>query len=701
MLEQKFQNEEITRQQRSGEFNMYYGGDYNPEQWPEETWHEDIRLMQEAGVNLVSLAVFSWSKIQPAEGQFEWDWLDRVLALLHEGGIQVNLATATASPPPWATHKYPEMLPQDVNGMVYSPGGRQHYAATSPVYRRLAAELVTAIAARYAQHPAVAMWHVNNEFGCHVPYDYSDNARDAFQIWLRKKYSDIDALNAAWGTAFWSQIYSSFDQILPPRKAPSSMNPGAALDFKRFTSDALLELYVAERNLIRAAGASQPITTNFMGAFPPLDYWRWAQEVDVISDDCYPDPNDPESFRSAAFTRDLMRSLKPGTPWILMEQSTGPLNWRKSNAPKAPGEMEALSIQAVAHGADGIMFFQWRQSRRGSEKFHSAMLPQSGTSTRIWREVSSMGQVLAQMPTVSPVSGARVALVLDWENMWALSHGDYPVGLDYQRLIQRWYGALHKQHVSIDIVKPTTDLSAYSLVVVPQLYLLTDEGAANLSSYAADGGHLLVSAFTDVVDQDDAFREGGYLVGLQSTLGITLEDFGALIPPSSVSPRMTVGDASDKQNANSGPGQRYSTISTPVGPVLGEYFAEEIHLAGAECLGMYLDGRLESRPALTRNRAGRGLTTYVAAIPDDDGMARLVSWALAEARVMPEIADLSPWVEAARRGDVLTLINHGSEAQTVDVKGTDVFTGQAVDGVVLDQFEWRMIGQGAGDRSTT
>jgi beta-galactosidase GanA len=284
---------------------LYYGGDYNPEQWPEEVWPEDIRRMQEAGVNFVSLAIFSWAKIQPSEGEFEWGWLDRIMDLLHEGGIQVNLATATASPPPWATQKYPEMLPRDENGAVYGPGSRQHYAPTSPAYRRLAAELVSAIASRYAKHPAVVMWHVNNEYGCHVNYDYSDNARNAFQEWLQRKYRTIEALNAVWGTTFWSQIYTSFDQILPPSKAPTGLNPGGALDFKRFTSDALLELYVMERDIIKAAGATQPVSTNFMGAFPPLDYWRWAQEIDVITDDCYPDPNDPESFRAAAFARGL------------------------------------------------------------------------------------------------------------------------------------------------------------------------------------------------------------------------------------------------------------------------------------------------------------------------------------------------------------------------------------------------------------
>ena len=669
---------------------MYYGGDYNPEQWPEEVWKEDVRLMREAGVTVVSLGIFAWSRIQEDDGAFDWEWLDRIVDLLHENGIQVNMGTATASPPPWATTKYPEMLPKDVNGATYGPGSRQHFAPTSPVYRRLAAELVRELAARYAQHPAVVMWHVNNEYGCHVNYDYSDNARDAFRVWLQTKYGTIHALNEAWGTAFWSQIYTSFDQVFPPRKAPYSLNPGGALDFKRFTSDAALELYVMERDIIRAAGATQPISTNFMGPFHPLNYWRWAEEIDVITNDNYPDPNDPESFRSSAFALDLMRSLKPGVPWLLMEQSTGALNWRPSNAPKAPGQMEALSAQAIGHGADGVLFFQWRQSRRGSEKFHSAMLPQAGTQTRTWREVTRLGETLKEFPQLAPESHAKVGVVFDWENWWALAHTDQPVALDYGRLVQRWYAALQAQHVSIDLVKPSGDLSSYSLVVAPQLYLLNDAGSENLSSYVRQGGHLLVSAFTDVVDQNDAFREGGYQVGLRQVLGVTVEDFGALIAPSSDAGLWSVGD-STKGGSGIGPGQSHASVMGPFGTLRGEYFCEELRVISAEVIGTFTDGRLKGAPALTQQAYGTGRGTYLATIPDDAGMLSVTSWALAEAGVQPELSGLSPWVEVARRGDVLTLINHGTETATVRVIGEDVLSGNPVKGIELEMFEWAMV----------
>jgi beta-galactosidase len=282
-------------------------------------------------------------------------------------------------------------------------------------------------------------------------------------------------------------------------------------------------------------------------------------------------------------------------------------------------------------------------------------------------------------------------VVFDWENWWALSHTDHPIQLDYGHLIQRWYAALHTQHVSIDIVQPTGDLSPYALVIVPQLYLLTDAGARNLNSYTSQGGHLFVSAFTDVVDKDDAFREGGFLVGLGDALGITVEEFGALVPPSASSPAPSAGAVSFAQPLGSGLGQAHSTVSAPFGDLHGEYFAEEIRPLGADVIGTLIDGRLAGHPALTRKAHGAGAGIYLATIPDDAGMRAVLGWALQEAGVSHEIQGLSPWIEAARRGDVLTLINHGTEKQSIDVQGTNILTGATIDGIKLDSFAWRML----------
>lgn len=663
---------------------MFYGADYNPDQWPEEVWAEDVRLMQEAGVNIVSLGIFAWSRIQPAEGVWDFAWLDTVIDTLHAGGIRVNLATATASPPPWVSANYPETLPADQSGASYWPGSRQHFAPSSPVYRRLAGELVRRLAERYVHHPAVVMWHVGNEFGCHLPMDFSDAARDAYRVWLREKYTSIAALNEAWGTSFWSQRYGSFDEIFPPRLAPYSHNPSSMLDWRRFTSDMLLECYLAERRILQEAGATQPITTNFMGPFKPADYRRWAPHMDVIADDCYPDPANPHRVRDAAFQRDLVRSLKPDVPWLLWEQATDAVNWRPANPGKSPGMLMAETAQSVGRGADGIMFFQWRQSRAGSEKFHSAMLPHAGTETRTWDAVTDLGARLAALPTLptpAPGSDARVGLVFDWENWWAVEERDHPVLLDYLAICLDWYGALHARGIQVDIIAPEeASRERVDLVLAPALYLLRDEGAAALARFVENGGTLLGGPFTDIVDAHDQFLPGGFLTRLGEVFGIRFEDFGAL--PARGAGGMGVGalttPAPGATTDAARVGVRYGDVDFDGGLV-----AEHIHAHGADVLARFTDGLAEGGPALTRHRHGAGEAWYVATLPDAAGIDAIVAAIVAGAGIRPVVENLPAGVEAARRGDLVTVINHTDAAVSIDIDGTDAETGASVDQLVL------------------
>jgi beta-galactosidase len=418
-----------------------------------------------------------------------------------------------------------------------------------------------------------------------------------------------------------------------------------------------------------------------MGPFKPANYAQWAEHLDLISDDAYPDPNDPEGFRAAAFQRDLVRSLKPEVPWILMEQATNALNWRPANAPKAPGQMAALSAQAIGRGADGILFFQWRQSKAGAEKFHSAMLPHAGTATRTWREVTALGGQLAALPTLpAGTRDARVALVFDWENWWTVEASDHPQNqLDYLAVVQRWYRALHRRHVQVDIVPPERVDGQYALAIAPLLYLLRDEGAAALTAYVEGGGHLIAGPFTDVVDECDRFRDGGFLTQLGALCGVRVEDFGALVAPDAPVTAL---------------GEREARVSgAALGEVIGTLLAEEIEIEASDATveASFTSGRRAGRAALTVRRAGRGVARYLATVPDEAGALAVIDHVLADSGVAPVVAGLPEHVEAARRGELVTLVHHGGDPVDVPIAGVDALTGERIESVRLEAFDWALV----------
>ncbi|MDQ4126611.1 MAG: beta-galactosidase [Actinomycetota bacterium] len=644
---------------------VIYGGDYNPEQWSEEVWREDVRLMREANVNLVSLGIFSWAKLEPRPGEYDFGWLDRIIGLLHESGVMVNLATATASPPPWLARLYPESLPVTQEGVTLYPGARQHYCPSSAAYRERATELIRRIADRYKGHPALAMWHVNNEYGCHVSECYCDASAAHYREWLRSRYDDLDSLNEAWGTAFWSQRYSEWDEILPPRAAPTFANPTQQLDFRRFSSDALLELYEMEKGILREATPDVPITTNFMGFFKPLDYWKWAQREDVVSDDSYPDPSDPEAHIGAAMSRDLMRSLAGGDPWVLMEQTTVRVNWRTRNVPKRPNRMRLWSFQAVARGAGGIMFFQWRQSKVGAEKFHSAMVPHGRPEeSRSWAEVSRLGAELGRLDGLVGARGeARIAILLDWESWWALELDSKP-SADVRMLegVYSFYKPLFEANVPVDFAHPGSDLSPYELVVAPNLYLVTDESAENLGRFVAGGGTLVVSFFSGIVDARDHIRLGGYPAPFRELLGLRVEDF---VP-------MAAGDE--------------NRLSTPDGgSYTCELWADLVHPEGAESLASYADGFYAGTSAVTRNSFGEGAAYYIGTRPEERYTKLLLARACEEAGIKAPL-EVPQGVEVVRRrtenASFLFFLNHSAEAAELQLKerAHDLLTGSQHEG---------------------
>ena len=561
--------------------------------------------MQEAGVNLVSLGVFSWAFLEPRPGQFEFSWLDHVMDLLHEHGVSVNLATATASPPPWLAHYHPETLPLTAEGVRLWPGGRQHYCPSSPVYRDHAVRLVRNLAERYSDHPALAMWHVNNEYGCHVSKCYCDVSAEAFRGWLRERYGDVDALNEAWGTAFWSQRYSDFAEINPPRRAPTFPNPTQALDFKRFSSDALLECFELERAILRELTPGVPLTTNFMGFFKPVDYWKWARREDIVSHDHYSDPDDPEAHVGAAMSYDLMRSLGGGQPWLLMEQSPGHVNWRERNLVKPPNQMRLWSYQAVARGADGVMFFQWRASKAGAEKFHAGMIPHGGTETRVWREVADLGRELAGLGELDGTrSSADVAILFDWNSWWALETSSKP-SVDVRQLEQllSYYHVLFQANVPVDFVSADGDLSPYRVVLAPNLYLASKETARRVADHVASGAKFVTSFFSAIVDENDHVYLGGYPGPWRDLLGIVVEEFVPF------------------------PEGHEGTIRAAPGKVWNcSIWSEVVALRGAEAMATFEGGICKGLAAVTRNEVGAGAAYYLATRPAQSFMADLPGW---------------------------------------------------------------------------
>lgn len=640
---------------------LLFGGDYNPEQWPPHEWKVDAELMAEAGVNLVTLAVFSWARLEPSQGKYELDWLAEIIEILWRRGIHVDLATGTASPPAWFVRENPQVLPVTADGVRLEFGSRQHYCPSSPVFRQAAADLTRQMAQRFGDHPALVMWHISNEYSDELQECFCEVSAAEFRDWLQRRYRDLDGLNHAWATDFWSQRYTDFAQVEPPRSAPGPINPTQQLDWRRFTSDAMLTCYRAEKAVLDEVSPGVPVTTNFMSMLKNLDYWKWAKEEDIVSDDAYPDPADPRAHVGAAMNYDLMRSLKPGRSWLLLEQAPSAVSWREVNVPKTPQQYRLGSLQTVARGADGVMHFQWRASVGGAEKFHSAMLPHGGTDSRGWQRTLAMG---ADLQALAPVAGhttpAQVAIMLDWDSWWALEVDQHPSALvTWRELVRAWYEPLWNANVTVDFVPVDADLSGYRVVLAPNLYLMSDETGDNIRSFVRGGGTLVSGFFSGIVDGNDHVPPGKYPAGLREVLGLQIDEFWPL--PDG----QTVG--LDLPHAKRATGSRWQ---------------DWIEIRDAQTIAAYTDSPLVARAAITRHAFGEGRAWYLSTLPDPDSLAALFDRILRQAGVTPA-PELPNGVELCHRGPYLFLLNHNdAEVHCVlpGVAGTDLLSGNDIDG---------------------
>ena len=646
---------------------LWFGGDYNPEQWDADVLAEDEALMRHAGVNTATVGVFSWSVLEPAEGRYAFEELDRTLDRLHANGVRVVLATPTASPPPWFGAAHPDALPVTADGIRLSHGSRDTYCAAAPAYRQAARAVAEALAVRYADHPALALWHVHNEYGtrCHC-----DHSAVAFRRWLRARYDDdLEQLDAAWNGAFWSQRYSDWEQVLPPRTTQYLPNPGHVLDFARFWSDELLAAYREQADVLRRHTPDVPVTTNLMlpSGWQHLDPWRWAAEVDVVAVDLYPETDGVDGRAELAFSADRARSFGGGRPWLLMEQAVGLVHRHDRGVMTVlePGRILADSLACVARGSDAVMFFQWRAGRGGAEQHHGAMVPPAGPRTRVFREVTELGSALGRLGELAGSTvRAAVALLWDADARWALDAPGLPSRhLRYVPLVREWHTALWRAGVTTDVVHPEGDLARYRMVLAPGAYLCSDVGVAALRRYVDGGGHLVLGCFSMVADEHQRVRTGGWPGGLLDVVGVRVEE---------VHPAAT------------GDGVQLT------GGWTGAWWSESLDLVDeddVDVLARYAGGVLAGRPAVTRHRFGTGTAWYVSTRLDEVSLAAFVGQVLAATGTAPELLGAPLGVEAVRRHtddgrSWLFLQNLGTSAVDVPATGVDLLTGRAIDGAL-------------------
>lgn len=583
-------------------FNKFlHGADYNPEQWLDypDIFENDIDLMKKAHCNVMSVGIFSWAALEPEEGVFNFEWLDKVINTLYENGISTILATPSGARPAWLSQKYPEVLRVSENRVRNLHGFRHNHCYTSPIYREKTAILNGKLAERYANNPAVILWHISNEYGgeCHC-----ELCQEEFRKWLKEKYKTLDNLNKKWWTTFWSHTFTSWDQIESPSPIGENQVHALNLDWKRFVTDRTIDFMKHEINTVKKYNPSIPATTNFMYYYEGLNYFKFKDYVDVVSYDSYPEwhsENNVESAYKVAAYFDIMRSIK-GKPFMLMESTPSMTNWQRVSKLKKPGMHKLASIQAVAHGSNTVQYFQWRKSRGSSEKLHGAVVDHYGKEdTRVFNDVAEVGITLEKInKIISSNVEAKVAIVFDWENMWALkdSQGPRNIGLNYVDIVTEYYKVFWELGINVDFVDMECNIDKYDLVIAPILYMTRSEYQDKIRAFVEKGGNFVMTYFSSIVNDTDLCYLGGFPGELMDVFGLRSEEVDALYDYEANEIRV------EKDN------KIYKCT----------HICDLIHANEAEILAEYNSDFYKGRPALTKNYYGNGKAYYIASRMDEE-----------------------------------------------------------------------------------
>ncbi|MFR8468922.1 beta-galactosidase [Eisenbergiella tayi] len=641
---------------------MLYGGDYNPEQWDEAVWEEDMRMFRLAGIDCVTLNVFSWAALQSDEVTYHFERLDKIMELVRKNNLKVVMATSTAAHPAWMAKKYPEVLRTEFNGMKRKFGSRHNSCPNSPVYQKYSVALARKLAERYGTYDNIVTWHISNEYGGEC---YCENCEKAFRVWLKEKYGSIEALNKAWNTSFWGHTFYDWDEIVVPNLQSEHFAQdrttfqGISLDYRRFNSDSILQNYLREYEAVKAVTPHIPVTTNLMGFYKALDYQKWAGYMDVVSWDNYPDPTDPPAL--VAMRHDLMRGLKQGAPFMLMEQTPSVTNWQSYNLLKRPGDMRLISYQAVAHGADTVMFFQMRRSIGACEKFHGAVIDHVGTeNTRVFREVSQLGEELKQLgdTTLDSRTPSKAAMLVDWDNWWALEYSAGPsCDLKYMDELANYYTALYDNNISVDIISAQDPLDDYKVVIAPVMYMTKPGADEKIRKFVSEGGTFVTTFLSGLVDEHDLVITGGYPGKLRDILGIWVEETDAL--------------PSYMKNSFSWNGKDYDC----------GLICDIMHMENAQALACYDKDFYEGTPVLSKNEFGKGHAYYVATRAGQDFYADFLNKVLEEQGVEPVFKPCKGVEITIRRKEetnFLFFLNHNPQETVLiaEKPGTDLLTGK-------------------------